>query len=71
MPRPGTIVADICDFLGEKRGGATVEEIMRYLAGVRRTPVLRHSVRSAIQQHLGEKGQALFVRVGRGKYDLK
>jgi hypothetical protein len=69
MPRRGTIAADIADFLGGKRNGATIDDIERYLIGVRRSPVLRHSVRAAIQQHLGDQG--LFVRVGRAKYALK
>jgi hypothetical protein len=71
MPREGTIAADIADYLNEKRDGATVAEIAQHLVGVRRMPVLRHSVRSAIQQHLDDKGSGLFVRVGRARYTLR
>jgi hypothetical protein len=70
MPRPGTIAADIENYLTGKPDGARIREIVQALAGVRRSPVLRHSVRSAIYQHLdGEAG--LFVRLARGRYGLR
>ena len=71
MPRPGTIAADIVDFLRRRRRGASTEEITEALRGVRRSPVLPHSVRSAIYQHLGNNGDRLFKRVGRGRYALR
>lgn len=71
MPRQGTYAADIADFLRRKRKGATTEEIREALRGVRRSEVLAHSVRSALYQHLGDKGERLFVRLGRGRYGLR
>ncbi len=71
MPRRGTIAADITDFLGKKKYGATTDEIRTALDGVRRSEVLAHSVRSALYQHLDDKGDGLFVRLGRGRYGLK
>ncbi len=71
MPRPGTIAADIEDYLGNKPNGAIVRDIAKALAGVRRAPVLRHSVRSAIYQHLDDQGGSLFVRLDRGRYGLQ
>lgn len=71
MPRPGTIAADIEDYLRGKRAGARIGEIAGGLANVRRSPVLRHSVRSAIYQNLEGSGHRLFVRMERGRYGLK
>ena len=71
MPRTGTIAADIADFLRRKRGGATTREIHVALSGVRRSEVLPHSVRSALYQHLDDRGDQLFVRLGRGRYGLR
>lgn len=71
MPRQGTIAADITDFLGREANGASVNEIVDALATVRRSPVLRHSVRSALYQHLDGNGDGLFIRLGRGRYALK
>lgn len=70
MPRAGSISADIANYL-KRRDEASVEEIAAALAKVRRSPVLRHSVRSALYQHMGEAGGRLFVRVGRGTYALR
>jgi hypothetical protein len=71
MPRTGTIPADIADFLSRKHNGASTEEIRDALAKVRRSPVLAHSVRSALYQHLDQNGEKLFVRLGRGRYGLR
>ena len=71
MPRQGTIAADIRDFLGKKKHGASTEEIRTALDGVRRSVVLPHSVRSALYQHLDDKGDQLFTRVSRGRYTLR
>lgn len=71
MPRVGTLPADIADHLEGKRDGATIEQIVEALSRVRRAPVLRHSVRSAIYQHLDGAGQGLFVRMARGRYGLR
>ncbi len=71
MPRPGTMAADIEDYLTNKKEGALIEDIACALAQVRRSPVLRHSVRSAIYQHLNGQGGNLFVRLSRGRYGLK
>jgi hypothetical protein len=71
MPRQGTLAADIADFLGTKKNGATTEEIREVLDGIRRSQVLAHSVRSALYQHLDDNGERLFVRVGRGRYALR
>jgi hypothetical protein len=70
MPRVGSISSDIVDYL-TRQHEATIEELTTALAKVRRSPVLRHSVRSALYQHLGEDGERLFVRVGRGQYALR
>lgn len=70
MPRVGTITSDIVDYLAGRRQ-ASVGEIADALVKVRRSPVLRHSVRSALYQHMGEEGERLFVRVGRGEYALR
>ena len=71
MPRRGTIAADIADFLARRKNGATTNEIRQALDGVRRSEVLPHSVRSALYQHLGDKGERLFVRLDRGRYGLR
>jgi hypothetical protein len=71
MPRPTTIAADIMSFLERRADGADIEEITDALRQVRRAPVLRHSVRSAIYQHLDGQGDCLFVRLGRGRYGLR
>lgn len=71
MPRTGTLAADISDYLRDKRNGAIIREIAKALAKVRRAPVLQHSVRSALYQHLDGKGAKLFVRLGRGRYGLR
>ncbi len=71
MPRAGTIAADASAYLKRKRGDASLQEIADALGEVRRTPVLRHSVRSSIYQHADGKGADLFVRVGRGRYELR
>lgn len=70
-PRPGTIPADIADYLRRRSKGSTVAEIAEGLRGVRRTEVLQHSVRSALFQHLDERGARLFVRVARARYALR
>jgi hypothetical protein len=41
------------------------------LARVRRIPVLRHTVGSALYQHLGESDERLFVRVGPAEHVLR
>jgi len=71
MPRRGTMTADIVDFLSRKKGDATIGEICKALSGVRRSEVLPHSVRATLYRHLGESGEQLFVRLGRGRYGLK
>jgi hypothetical protein len=71
MPRPGTMAADIEDFLSSKPGGGSLKEITEALGVVRRSPVLNHSVRSAIYQHLDGSGARLFVRLARGRYGLR
>jgi hypothetical protein len=71
MPRRGTIAADIADFLRDRKQGGTTGEITAALKRVRRSPVLPHSVRSALYQHLDDKGEKLFVRLGRGRYGLR
>jgi len=71
MPRPGTIAADIEHYLKAKRDGARIGEIASELANVRRSPVLRHSVRSALYQNLEGSGHELFTRLERGVYGLK
>jgi hypothetical protein len=70
MPRAGSISSDIVDYLAGGRQ-ASIQEIADALAKVRRSPVLRHSVRSALYQHMGESGERLFVRVGRAEYALR
>lgn len=65
------MAADIRHLLAKKRNGASTEEIREGLATVRRSPVLPHSVRSALYQHLDDKGERLFVRLGRGRYGLR
>jgi hypothetical protein len=70
MPRAGTMAQDIVDYLTRVRRSASVAEISEALTKVRRSPVLRHSVRSALYQHLDESGGGLFVRVERGHYAL-
>jgi hypothetical protein len=71
MPRLGTIPADIVALLQERQGAVAIQEIVDYLNKVRRFPVARHSVRSAIYQHLNDRGEKLFVRVKRGQYALQ
>jgi hypothetical protein len=71
MPRPGTIAADIKDYLEKQDDGATLGQISDELKSVRRSPVFRPSVRSAIYQHMGQRGDALFVRLARGRYGLR
>lgn len=71
MARAGTLPADIADYLGGRSDPATIEEIAAALRQVRRSPVLRHSVRSAIYQHADGHGSNLFVRTGRGRYRLQ
>lgn len=71
MPRPGTIAADIEDYLAGEPNGARISDIVEALAAVRRSPVLRHSVRSAIYQHLDGGDSNLFVRLDRGRYGLR
>lgn len=71
MPRQATLAADIRDFLAEKEQGASTEEIRAALGRVRRSRVLPHSVRSALYQHLDDRGERLFVRMGRGRYALR
>lgn len=71
MPRKATIAADIVNFLGPRKDGATTGEIREALRAVRRSDVLPHSVRSALYQHLGDNGQRLFVKLGRGRYGLQ
>ena len=65
------MAADIADYLRKKPGGATIKEIAEALSKVRRSPVLRHSVRSAIYQHADGQGENLFQRTGRGRYSLR
>jgi hypothetical protein len=62
------MAADINDYLSDKPDGALVREIVAALAKVRRSPVLDHSVRSAIYQHMDGQGDGLFVRVAHGRY---
>jgi len=71
MPRAGTMPADIADFLRRKSNGATTREIGEAMRAVRRSEVLPHSVRSALYAHLDDKGERLFVRLGRGRYGLR
>jgi hypothetical protein len=71
MPRTGTIAADIRDYLEKNGDGAGLQEITEALKQVRRSAVLTPSVRSAIYQHLDERGDGLFVRLGRGRYGLR
>lgn len=71
MPRQGTMAADIADYLRGKASGASIQEIAAAMAKVRRSPVLRHSVRSALYQHLDGNGDELFARLDRGRYALK
>lgn len=71
MPRKGTIAADIVNFLRTNEGSATTHEIREALAGIRRSEVLPHSVRSTLYQHLDENGERLFVKLGRGHYGLR
>jgi len=68
MIRPATLPADIRDLLAERSEGADIAEITDALREIRRAPVLRHSVRSAIYQNLEGNGHNLFVRIGRGRY---
>jgi hypothetical protein len=70
MARPGSIPADIVTFLRHRSDGATIEEIAAALNEVRRFEVRQPSVRSALYQHLGDKGEGLFRRVSRGHYAL-
>ena len=71
MPRTATLAADIEKLLAGRRNGATIKDITSELRRVRRAPVLRHSVRSAIYQHLDERGEGLFARLDRGRYTLR
>ena len=71
MARRFTLAADIADLLARRKGVATTAEICADLETVRRAPVLKHSVRSAIYQHLETNGDQLFERVARGQYRLK
>lgn len=71
MPRPTTIAADIESYLEDRSDGAGIGEITAALKQVRRSAVLRPSVRSAIYQHLGDRGEGLFVRLGRGRYGVR
>lgn len=72
MARRGTIVADIVAYLSEReRTEAPLPEIIGHLRSLRRSEVRPHSVRSSIYQHLGDKGERLFVRCGRGRYRLR
>jgi hypothetical protein len=71
MPRPGSIPADIVAYLKVRQSAATIQEIVDYLDDVRRFQVPRHSVRSALYQHLNGQGEDLFARKARGRYMLK
>lgn len=71
MPRSGSIPSDIYDVLRGRPDGATIDELVRSLNDVRRFPVLRHSVRSALYQHRDGRGANLFVRLKRGRYGLR
>lgn len=71
MPRDGSIASDAANFLRRKRNGATIGEIFTALNAIRRFPVPRPSVRSALYQHLDGRGERLFVRIGRGRYALR
>ncbi len=70
MTRTGSIPADICDFLRDRPDGASIGEIAAALSEVRRSEVLRPSVRSAIYQHREQTGEGLFRQVSRGRYAL-
>jgi len=70
MARTGSIPADVAAFLRQQSTGATLAEIVAALNEVRRFEVRSASVRSAIYQHLGDEGEGLFRRVGRGRYAL-
>lgn len=71
MPRAGSLASDICDFLRHRDGAAELKEIITGLNEVRRFRVLPHSVRSALHQHLDERGEQLFTRTSRGCYELR
>lgn len=71
MPRKGSIASDVEDYLRGRRAPASIDELVDGLNGVRRFPVLRHSLRSALYQHLDRRGDRVFVRVGRGRYALR
>lgn len=71
MPRPGSLPADLVSALEKQPDGATIAELVASLNEVRRFPVLRHSVRSALYQHLDGQGEMLFKRLARGRYALK
>jgi hypothetical protein len=70
-PRPTSLAADIRDQLDSLPEGADIDSLVAALRDVRRAPVLRHSVRSAIYQNLDGRGHDLFVRVGRGRYSAR
>lgn len=71
MPRRESLPSDIAGALQNRPDGATIEELVACLNDLRRFPVLQHSVRSAIYQHLGDRGAGLFIRVSRGRYALR
>jgi hypothetical protein len=71
MPRSATLASDIEAYLTDKPNGALIRDIASALVRVRRSPVLRHSVRSALYQHLDGRGGDLFVRLERGRYGLQ
>jgi hypothetical protein len=71
VPRPGSLPADIADALQDQPEGASIAELVVALDGVRRFPVRRASVRSAIYQHLGTEGAGLFTKISRGRYAIR
>lgn len=71
MPRQGSLPSDIAAALRDKTDGATIDELVAWLDDIRRFPVLRPSVRSAIYQHLDREGACLFTRIERGRYALR
>lgn len=71
MPRPGSLPADIANALQDQPYGASIGALVATLDNVRRFPVKRASVRSAIYQHLDDEGARLFVKVARGRYAIR
>ena len=72
-PRPGTIVADIADYL-EGQGKIGIGEIHDFVNACRRhrglPEVKVESTRGALNSNTGRKGHGLFNRNRRGVYSL-